>query len=109
MGLTPVVIAILTTAVVFTLILCHCILYVVLTKRRRKTQDTKVYPGDEPEEELPSDVSQLSTLEPDMNILINEAYSACPTRIALSPRVAWAKTKILTTPSPQNIPEGAFF
>ena len=103
-------IAVVVTASVLTASSCPCILFILLTKRRSRTRKGKVRPDGGPDEDPPSELSDLSEIDADMNIAVNRAYSTYePTRIQLTPREAWARAKQLTIPAPKNIPEGAWF
>ena len=109
-GLTPVEIAVVVTASVLVASSCPCILFIMLTKRRNKTRKRKVCPDGGPDEDPPSELSDLSEIDADMNIAVNRTYSSYePTRIKLTPTEAWARAKQLTIPAPKNIPEGAWF
>lgn len=108
-GLTPVEIGVVVVASVLAASSCPCILFVLVTRRRQRTKKGKVLPegGDE---DPPSEISDLSEIDADMNIAINQTYSTHgQNRIQLLPREAWAKAKQLTIPVPKNVPEGAWF
>lgn len=103
-------IAVVVTASVLTASSCPCILFILLTRRRNRTKKGKVCPEGGPDEDPPSEISDLSEIDADMNIAVNRTYSSYePTRIHLTPREAWTRAKQLTIPAPNHIPEGAWF
>ena len=109
-GLTPVEIAVVVTASVLTASSCPCILFLMLTKRRNRSRKGKVSPDGGPDEDPPSEYSDISEIDADMNIAVNRTYfTPEPTRLKLTPREAWARAKELTIPAPKHIPEGAWF
>lgn len=108
-GLTPVEIAVVVTASVLTASSCPCILFLMLTKRRNKSRKGKVSPDAGPDEDPPSEYSDISEIDADMNIAVNRTYFTQEPRIKLTPREAWARAKELTIPAPKHIPEGAWF
>lgn len=103
-------IAVVVTASLLTASSCPCILFLLLTKRRNRSRKGKVSPDGGPDEDPPSELSDISEIDSDMNIAVNRTYCAHePTRIQLTPKEAWARAKQLTIPTPKNIPEGAWF
>ena len=85
-----------------------CILFLLLTRRRPKTSKKRVAPEGDPDDELPSEISQLSEIDADLNIIVNRAYFMHEqSRIYRSPREAWARAKELTIP--KHVPQGAWF
>ena len=109
-GLTPIEIAVIVTASILTASSCPCILFVLFTKRRKRTKNRTVWPEGGPEEDLPSEISDLSEINTDMDIAVHQAYSTYgQTRIKLLPTEAWARAKELTIPAPKRVPEGAWF
>ena len=109
-GLTPVEIAVVVTASVLTASSCPCILFLMLTKRRNRSRKGRVSPDAGPDEDPPSELSDISEINTDMNIAVNRTYfTQEPTRIKLTPREAWARARELTIPAPKHIPEGAWF
>ncbi|KAL9972839.1 hypothetical protein ACROYT_G019220 [Oculina patagonica] len=109
-GLTPVEIGVVVTASLLAASSCPCILFLLLTRRRQRTKKGKVLPEGGPDEDLPSEISDLSEIDADMNIAVNQTYcSPGQTRIQLTPREAWARAKQLTIPAPKAVPEGAWF
>ena len=104
-------IAVVVTASVLAASSCPCILFILLTRRRNRKRKGKVRPDGGPDEDPPSELSDLSEIDADMNIAVNRAYCTDEpiTRIQLTPREAWARAKQLTIPAPKHIPEGAWF
>ena len=109
-GLTPVETAVIVTASVLAASSLPCILFLFITRRRRPKTRRKgqISPDGEPEEDLPSEISQLSEIEADLNIIVNRAYCIPEeTRTYRSPKEAWARARELTIP--KHVPQGAWF
>lgn len=109
-GLTPVEIGIVVGVSVFAASSLPCILFVLCTRKRNKKKKRKVFPEGDPEDDLQSELSDISEIDPDMHIAVHHTYSTYEqTRIHLSPREAWARARELTIPAPKQVPQGAWF
>ena len=85
-----------------------CILCLLLTRKRPKTRKGKVSPQGDLEEDLHSEISELSEIDADFNIIVNREYIMHEeSRIYRSPKEAWATAKELTIP--KHVPKGAWF
>lgn len=109
-GLTPVEIGIVVGVSALAVSALHCILFALCKRGRREKKKRTVSPEGNFEDELPSELSDLSEMDTDTHIAlsnINTTYE--PTRIHLSPREAWARARELTIQAPQQVPKGAWF
>lgn len=109
-GLTPVEIGIVVGVSALAVSALHCILFALCKRGRRENKKRTVSPEGNFEDELPSELSDLSEMDTDTHIAlsnINTTYE--PTRIHLSPREAWARARELTIQAPQQVPKGAWF
>ena len=109
-GLTPVETAVVVIASVMGASSLPCILFLFITRRRRPKTRRKgqISPDGEPEEDLPSEISQLSEIDADLNVIVNRAYFIPEeTRTYRSPKEAWARARELTIP--KRVPQGAWF
>lgn len=109
-GLTPVVIGIVVGVSAFVASSLHCVLFVLCRRGRREKKKRTVSPEGNIEDELPSDFSDLSKIDTDMHIALNNVNTTYePARVHLSPREAWARARELTIQAPKQLPRGAWF
>ena len=88
----------------------HCVLFVLCRRGRREKKKRTVSPEGNIEDELPSDFSDLSKIDTDMHIALNNVNTTYePARVHLSPREAWARARELTIQAPKQLPRGAWF
>lgn len=107
-GLTPVETAVVVTASVVGASSLPCLLYLLLSRRRPRTRKRRISPEGDTEEEWPSEISDLSDINPDLNVVVNRAYVLHgESRTHRSPRENWVRAKELTMP--KHVPQGAWF